>query len=107
MKNVAKGLASLNALALLITAAAAWFLGQSSAPELLDTASYVGLGMGALGALMFMGSSAGTSGSTGMAASASHQPSRIMSALWMDRTTGISVGAMFQQAAIEAYRRSR
>jgi len=49
--------------------------------------------MGALGALMFMGSSAGTSGSTGIAASA--QPSRIMSALWMDRSTGISVEAMF------------
>jgi hypothetical protein len=95
MKSIAKGLVSLNALALLITAAAAWFLGQSSASELLDTASYVGLGMGAVGALMFMGSSAGTSGSTGMAASAADQPSRIMSALWIDRSAGISIGTLF------------
>lgn len=95
MKSIAKGLVSLNVLACLITAAVAWFLGQSSAAELLDTASSVGLGMGALGALMFMGSSAGTSGSTGMAASAADQPSRIMSALWIDRSAGISVGAMF------------
>jgi hypothetical protein len=95
MKSVAKGLVSLNALAFLITSVAAWFLGQSSASELLDTASYVGLGMGGLGAFMFMGSSAGTSGSTGMAASAADQPSRIMSALWIDRSAGISVGAMF------------
>jgi hypothetical protein len=95
MKSIAKGLVSLNVLACFITAAVAWFLGQSSASQLLDTASYVGLGMGALGALMFMGSSVGTSGSTGMAASAADQPSRIMSALWMDRSAGISVGAMF------------
>lgn len=95
MKSIAKGLVSLNALAFLVTAAAAWFMGQTSASELLDTASYVGLGMGTLGALMFMGSSAGTSGSTGIAASAADQPSRIMSALWMDRSAGISVGAMF------------
>lgn len=95
MKGIVKGLLSLNVLAFLITAATAWFLGQDSALELLDTASYVGLGMGALGALMFMGSSVGTSGSTGMAASAADQPSRIMSALWMDRTAGISAGAMF------------
>jgi hypothetical protein len=95
MKSIAKGLVSLNVLACLITAAVAWFLGQSSASQLLDTASYVGLGMGALGALMFMGSSAGISGSTGMAVSAADQPSRIMGALWMDRSAGISVGAMF------------
>jgi len=95
MKSIAKGLVLLNVLAFLITAAAAWFLGRSSPSELLDTASYVGLGMGALGALMFMGSGMGTSGSTGIAASAADQPSRIMSALWMDRSAGISVGAMF------------
>lgn len=95
MKSFAKGLISLNVLAFLITAAVAWFLGQSSATELLDTASYVGLGIGALGALMFMGSSAGTSGSAGMAASAAARPSRIMSALGTDRSAGISIGAMF------------
>jgi hypothetical protein len=94
MKSIAKGLVSLNVLALLVTAAAAWLLGRSSASELLDTASYVGLGMGALGALMFVGSGSGISGSTGMAASAADQPSRIMSALWMDRTSGISAGAL-------------
>jgi hypothetical protein len=44
---------------------------------------------------MFMGSSAGTSGSTGMAASAADQPSRIMSALWIDRSAGISIGTLF------------
>ena len=95
MKNVAKGLAAQNVLAILVTAAVTWLLGRSSAAELLDTASYVGLGMGALGAVMFMGSSVGTSGSTGMAASAADEPSRIMNALWMDRTAGISNGAMF------------
>jgi len=95
MKSIAKGLVSLNVLAFLITAAAAWILGQSSASELLDMASYVGLGMGALGALMFVGSGSGISGSTGMAASAADQPSRIMSALWMDRSAGISTGALF------------
>jgi hypothetical protein len=95
MKSIAKGLISLNVVAFLITAAAAWLWGQSSASELLNTASYVGLGIGALGTIMFLGSSAGTSGPTGMAASAADQPSRIISALWTDRTTGISVGAMF------------
>lgn len=95
MKSIAKGLVTLSILAFLMTAAAAWLLGRFSALELLDTASYVGLGMGALGALMFMGSSVGTSGSTGMAASAADEPSRIMSALWMDRAAGISAGAMF------------
>ncbi|MEZ0170872.1 hypothetical protein [Microvirga sp. TS319] len=95
MKSIVKGLVSLNVLAFLITAAVAWFLSRSSASELLDTASYVGLGMGALGALMFVGSGSGISGSTGMAASAADQPSRIMNALWMDRTSGISTGALF------------
>jgi len=95
MKSIAKGLVSLNVLAFLITAAAAWFLGPSSAAELLDTASYVGLGIGALGVLIFIGSGAGISSSTGMAASAADQPSRIMNALWMDRSAGVSVGAMF------------
>jgi hypothetical protein len=95
MKSIAKGLVSLNILAYLITTAAAWFLGKNSAQDLLDVASYVGLGMGALAAFMFVGSSTGTSGSTGIAASAADQPSKIMSALWMDRDAGISAGAMF------------
>ena len=95
MKSIAKGLVSLNVLALLVTAAAAWLFGRSSASDLLDTASYVGLGMSALGALMFVGSGSGISGSTGMAASAADQPSRIMSALWMDRSAGISTGGLF------------
>ncbi|MEZ0167465.1 hypothetical protein [Microvirga sp. TS319] len=95
MKSIAKGLVSLNVLAFVVTAAAAWLLGRSSASQLLDMASYVGLGMGVLGALMFVGSGAGISGSTGMAASAADQPSRIMNALWMDRTSGISAGALF------------
>ncbi|EIM29881.1 hypothetical protein [Microvirga lotononidis] len=95
MKSIAKGLLALNVLSCLITAATAWFLGQSSASQLLDIASYVGLAIGALGALMFVGSGSGISGSTGMAASAADQPSRIMNALWMDRTSGISAGALF------------
>ncbi|MBF9234510.1 hypothetical protein [Microvirga alba] len=94
MKSIVKGLVVLNVLAFVVTAATVWCLGKSSATDLLDTASYVGLGMGALGALMFMGSSSGTSASTGIAASAADQPSQIMSALWMDRTAGISAGAM-------------
>jgi hypothetical protein len=49
--------------------------------------------MGALGAIMFAGSSTG--GSEGMAASAADQPSRIMDALWIDRNAGISAGALF------------
>lgn len=100
MKNIAEGLFALNVPAFLITAATAWVLGRSSASELLDTASHVGLGTGALGALMFMGSSAGTSGSTGMSVSATGQPRRVMSALWMDRAAGISAGAMFVLGAL-------
>jgi hypothetical protein len=95
MRSIAKGLMALNLLALIVTVAIAWILGRRTVPEWLDIASYVGLGMGALGALVFMGSSAGTSGSTGMAASAADRPSRIVSALWMDRTAGISTGAIF------------
>lgn len=44
---------------------------------------------------MFVGSTSGASGSAGMAASAADQPSRIMDALWMDRKSGISIGAAF------------
>jgi hypothetical protein len=44
---------------------------------------------------MFVGSTSGSSGSTGMAASAADQPSKIMDALWMDRNSGISTGAVF------------
>jgi hypothetical protein len=95
MKGLVAGLAVLNALALIVTAAMVWLLGRSSAAEMLDTASYVGLGMGALGALMFVGSTSGSRASTGMAASAADQPSRMMDALWGDRTSGISTGALF------------
>src|SRR5690242_19965127 len=95
MKGVAKGLVVLNILAFIVTAVAVWFLGQTSVTGMLDIASYVGLGMGASGVLMFMGSSAGISSSTGMAASAADQPSRLMEALWDDRISGISTGALF------------
>jgi hypothetical protein len=95
MKGFLTGLAVLNGLALAVTAVTVWFLGSNSVTELLDVATYVGLGMGALGALMFFGSSAGSSASTGMAASAADQPSRIMEELWGDRTSGISTGALF------------
>jgi hypothetical protein len=95
MKRFAKGLAALTILAFVVTAVTVWLLGQSSSAEMLDTASYVGLGMGAVGALMFMGSTSGSSASTGIAASAADQPSRMMAALWGDRISGISTGALF------------
>jgi len=95
MKRFAKGLAVLNVLAFTVTALAVWLLGRHSMTEMLDIASYVGLGMGALGALMFIGSTSGSSASTGLAASAADQPSRMMGALWGDRTSGISTGALF------------
>jgi hypothetical protein len=95
MKRFAKGLTLLNILALAVTMMAVWLLDRRSAVEMFDIASYVGLGMGALGALMFFGSAPGVSASTGMAASAADQPSRIMDALWGDRTSGISTGALF------------
>jgi len=95
MKSLAKGLAFINLSALVVTAVIVWLLGQSSVPELLDTATYVGFGIGALGALMFVGSTSGSRSSTGMAASAADQPSRIMDALWTDRLSGISMGALF------------
>jgi hypothetical protein len=94
LKSIAKGLLVLNILALIVTAALAWGLDRSASTELLDLVTYVGLGMGALGALMFIGSTSGSSGSTGMAASAAEQPSRIMEALWIDRSAGISTGAL-------------
>ena len=95
MKRLARGLAVLNILALAVTALAVWLLDRRSAIEMFDIATYVGLGMGALGGLMFFGSAPGVSASTGMAASAADQPSRIMDALWGDRTSGISTGALF------------
>jgi len=55
LKSIAKGLAVLNIAAFLATAAAAWLFDKRSAPDLLDTATYVGLGMGALGAVMLAG----------------------------------------------------
>lgn len=95
MKRFAKGLAVLNILALIVTALAVWLLDRRSAVEMFDIATYVGLGMGALGALMFFGSTRGVSASTAMAASAADQPSRIMDALWGDKTSSISTGALF------------
>ncbi|MGF9759971.1 hypothetical protein AAII07_32730 [Microvirga sp. 0TCS3.31] len=95
MKRFAKGLVVLNILAFVVTAVTIWLLGRSSVAEMLDIASYVGLGMGAVGALMFVGSTSGLSASTGIAASAADQPSRIMDALWGDRTSGISTGSLF------------
>ncbi|MEE1655808.1 hypothetical protein VB618_06345 [Microvirga sp. CF3062] len=94
MKHFAKGLFLLNVLALAVTALAVWVLDRRSAVEMFDIATYVGLGMGALGGLMFFGSAPGVSASTGMAASAADQPSRIMDALWGDRTSSASTGAM-------------
>ncbi|MBB3021021.1 hypothetical protein FHR70_004111 [Microvirga lupini] len=95
MKDIVKGLAVLNGLALIGTSALVWLMGRNSVVEMLDIASYVGLGMGALGALMFVGSTSGSSASTGMAASAADQPSRMMDALWGDKASGISTGALF------------
>jgi hypothetical protein len=95
MKRFAKGLAVLNILAMGVTAVAVWLLGRRSAVGMFDVATYVGLGMGALGALMFFGSTTGSSASTGMAASAADQPGRIMDALWGDRTSSIATGALF------------
>ena len=95
MKSFAKGLAVLNILALIVTAVTVWLLDRRSAVEMFDIATYVGLGMGALGALMFFGSTRGVSGSTAMAAGAADQPSRIMDALWGDKASSISTGALF------------
>lgn len=95
MKRFAKGLILLNILALIVTAVAVWLLDRRSAVEMFDIATYVGLGMGGLGGLMFLGAAPGVSASTGMAASAADQPSRIMDALWGDKASGISTGALF------------
>jgi len=95
VRRLVTGLAVLNILALGVTMAAIWLLDLRSATELREAAAYVGMGMGALGALMFMGAASGSGASTGMAASAADQPSRMMEALWGDRTTGISTGALF------------
>jgi hypothetical protein len=95
LKSIAKGLGVLNVLALLATAVAGWFLSRNSVPELFDIASYVALGMGALGSLMFVGATSGSDGSAERAATVSAQPSKLMEALWMDRNAGISTGAMF------------
>ncbi|MFC1459024.1 hypothetical protein ACETIH_20435 [Microvirga arabica] len=100
MKRLAKGLVLLNLLALIVTALAVWLLGRRSAVEMFDIATYVGLGMGALGALMFFGSTTGSSASMGMAASAADQPSRIMDALWGDKTSSLSTGALFVLAGL-------
>ncbi|HEV2564109.1 MAG TPA: hypothetical protein VGU19_03390 [Microvirga sp.] len=95
MKRCAKGLAVLNILALVVTGVAVWLLDRRSAVEMFDIATYVGLGMGAFGALMFFGSTRGVGASTAMAASAADQPSRIMDALWGDKASSISMGALF------------
>ena len=95
LKGIAKGLGVLNVLALLVTAVAGWFLSKNSVPEFFDIASYVALGMGALGSLMFVGATSGSDGSAERAATVSAQPSKLMEALWMDRNAGISTGAVF------------
>jgi hypothetical protein len=95
VRGIIASVVVLNLLALAVSAVAAFVLEIRSAAELLDLATYVGLGMGALGALMFVGSTSGSSASTGMAASAADRPSRIMDALWMDRNSGISTAAVF------------
>ncbi|MBD2747595.1 hypothetical protein IC232_12900 [Microvirga sp. BT688] len=100
MKPFAKGLAVLNILAFVETALAIWLLERRSAVEMFDVATYVGLGMGGLGALMFFGSTTGSSASMGIAASVADQPSRIMDALWGDRTSAISTGALFVLGSI-------
>jgi hypothetical protein len=95
MKGLVKRLAVLTILAFIATAAFVWFLDRGSVAEMVDVASYVGLAMGAVGALMFVGSTSGLSASAGIAASAADQPSRMMDALWGDRTSGMSTGALF------------
>jgi hypothetical protein len=100
VKRFARGLIVLNLMALVVTAATVWLLDRRSAVEMFDIATYVGLGMGALGALMFLGSTTGSSASTAMAASAADRPSRIMDALWGDRTSSISTGALFVLAGL-------
>lgn len=95
VKRFAKGLVLLNILGLVVTALAVWLLDRRSAVEIFDIATYVGLGMGALGALMFFGSTTGSSASTAIAASTVDQPSRMTDALWGDRASGISTGALF------------
>jgi hypothetical protein len=95
VRNLAIGLVALNILAFIFTAILAWFLDRRSVTALFDTATYVGLGIGALGALMFIGSTSGLSSSAGIAASAADQPSRLMDALWGDRSSGIATGALF------------
>ena len=95
MKRFAQGLVVLTLLAFVVTAVTVWLLDRRSSNEMFDVATYVGLGMGALGALMFFGSTGGVSASTGMAASAADQPSRIMDALWGDKASSISTGALF------------
>jgi hypothetical protein len=94
VKHFAKRLAALNLLAFAVSAVTVWLLDRSATADMLDIASYVGLGMGAVGALMFVGSTSGSSVLSGFAASAADQPSRMMDALWSDRTSGISTGAL-------------
>ncbi len=94
LTGIAKGLVVLNVLAILVTAVVGWFLGRNSVPELFDIASYVALGMGALGSLMFVGATSGSDGSAERAATVSAQPSKLVDALWMDRNAGISTGAL-------------
>jgi hypothetical protein len=95
LKGIAKGLGVLNASAIIVTAVMGWFLGRNSVPELFDIASYVALGMGALGSLMFVGATSGSDGSAERAATVSAQPRKLMDALWTDRNAGISTGALF------------
>jgi hypothetical protein len=100
VKRFARGLIVLNLIALVVTAATVWLLDRRSSVEMFDIATYVGLGMGALGALMFFGSTTGSSASMSMAASVADRPSRIMDALWGDKASGILTGALFVLAGL-------
>jgi len=100
LKSIAKGMIVLNVIALALTAVAAVIRGRASLLDLFDLATYVAVGMGALGALMFLGSAAGSDASAGFSASAADQPSSFMGALWSDRNAGVSSGALLISGAV-------
>jgi hypothetical protein len=100
LKHIARGLIVLNLVALALTAVAAVIRGRTSLLDLFDLATYVAIGMGALGAMMSFGSSAGFDASTGFSASAADQPSGFMGALWSERNAGISAGVLLISGAV-------
>jgi len=100
LRYIAKGLIVLNVVALALTAAAAIISNHTSLPDVFDLATYVAIGMGALGALTFLGSAAGFDSSTGFSASAADQPGSFMGALWSDRNAGISGSTLLVAAAV-------